>query len=177
MSRDRTARSSHPVASAGHSSRKSRPDQDEDHRTASTTPAERRHDAPPARRPVGRYGPGGVAPDGRRAGARPAGAVRPRQRLPRAGGPQDWPGRAWSPLTAAIVGELVDALAVALMVRVAGGVGAGAEWGGGLLASTRREPLAWPLCAHRARFRRQAEDLEHDLSPDQGGHPRRVEWG
>jgi hypothetical protein len=72
-------------------------------RPAGTTPAERRHDAPSAGRPVGS---GGVAPGGRRAGARPAGGVRPRQRLPRAGGPQDWPGRAWSPLVTAIVAEL-----------------------------------------------------------------------
>jgi hypothetical protein len=49
-----------------------------------------------ARCPVGRpVGWGGVALGGRRAVARPAGGVRSRQRLPRAGGPQDWPGRAW----------------------------------------------------------------------------------
>ena len=84
----------------------------------------------PARPSAGRYGSGGIAPGGRRAGARPAGDVRPRQRLPRAGGPQDWPGRAWSPLTAAIVAEvLVVGELVALTVRVAGGVQAGRSVG------------------------------------------------
>ena len=42
--------------------------------------------------PIGRGGRDGRGSP--RAGASPAGAVRPRQRLPRAGGPQDWPGMA-----------------------------------------------------------------------------------
>ena len=87
----------------------------------------------------GPVGSGGVTSGGRRADARPAGAVRPRQRLPRAGGPQDWPGTAWSPLVTASVAELVDARAIGELVALTGCVGGGVEPGRWRRGGTARQ--------------------------------------